>query len=180
MSDALIEARSGVARLARGFLGPICLGGLLVVASGPAVAQQVTIAPGLITQCLYDKPVERYPECIGIAAEQCMKARGYATAVMGGCAHAEYEYWDQRLNVAYKAARAKAKRMDTANEELVRGSLVTALRDMQRAWIAYRDATCDFERLQWGGGTGGGPATASCLMRETAEQFFDLDAFASY
>jgi uncharacterized protein YecT (DUF1311 family) len=43
-----------------------------------------------------------------------------------------------------------------------------ALRDMQRAWIAYRDASCDYERAQWGGGTGGGPATAGCLMRTRA------------
>ncbi|MEO0774677.1 MAG: lysozyme inhibitor LprI family protein, partial [Pseudomonadota bacterium] len=45
-----------------------------------------------------------------------------------------------------------------------------ALRAMQRAWIAYRDATCDYEYSQWGGGTGGGPALIGCIMRETGEQ----------
>jgi uncharacterized protein YecT (DUF1311 family) len=51
-----------------------------------------------------------------------------------------------------------------------------ALKNMQRAWIAYRDATCDYERSHWGGGTGGGPATVSCLMYMTAEQALYLEA----
>jgi uncharacterized protein YecT (DUF1311 family) len=46
---------------------------------------------------------------------------------------------------------------------------------MQRAWIGYRDAACDYERAQWGGGSGGGPATAGCLMRLTGEQALALE-----
>ena len=46
---------------------------------------------------------------------------------------------------------------------------------MQRAWIGWRDATCDYERAQWGGGTGGGPATVACLMRLTGEQALYLE-----
>jgi uncharacterized protein YecT (DUF1311 family) len=56
-----------------------------------------------------------------------------------------------------------------------------ALRDMQRAWIGFRDATCAFERAYWGGGTGGGGtggglAQVSCLMQMTGEQALYLKA----
>ena len=44
-----------------------------------------------------------------------------------------------------------------------------------KRWIGYRDATCDYERSQWGGGTGGGPATLGCLMRLTGEQTLYLE-----
>jgi uncharacterized protein YecT (DUF1311 family) len=58
---------------------------------------------------------------------------------------------------------------------LAEPSTSAALRDMQRTWIAYRDAACAYERSQWGGGTGGGPATADCLMRMTAAQALALE-----
>jgi len=50
-----------------------------------------------------------------------------------------------------------------------------ALRDMQRAWIAFRDATCTYEASQWSGGTGQGPAYEGCVMRMTAEQTLYLE-----
>ena len=56
-----------------------------------------------------------------------------------------------------------------------RNTAAVALRAMQRAWIGFRDATCDYERSLWGGGTGGGPATAACLMRMTGEQTLYLE-----
>ena len=37
------------------------------------------------------------------------------------------------------------------------------LGDIQRTWIAYRDATCDRERAQWGSGTEQGAVGAKCL-----------------
>jgi uncharacterized protein YecT (DUF1311 family) len=50
-----------------------------------------------------------------------------------------------------------------------------ALREMQRAWIAWRDAACDYEVSQWGGGTGGGPAWSQCAMQMTGEQALALE-----
>ena len=46
---------------------------------------------------------------------------------------------------------------------------------MQRAWIAWRDAACLYEVSQWGGGTGGGPAGADCMMRLAGEQALALE-----
>ena len=82
--------------------------------------------------------------------------------------------WDSRLNAAYKDVRAKRTRSDQIETESP--SQVEALKLMQRAWIVYRDATCAYERSHWFGGTGGGPATVSCLMYMTAEQALYLEA----
>ena len=46
-------------------------------------------------------------------------------------------------------------------ENVFRGQL--NLRDVQRTWIAYRDATCDRECAQWGSGTEQGAVGAKCL-----------------
>jgi uncharacterized protein YecT (DUF1311 family) len=53
--------------------------------------------------------------------------------------------------------------------------MAPALQEMQRAWIAFRDTTCQYEVTQWGGGTGSGPAFADCRMRTTARQALTLE-----
>ncbi len=95
---------------------------------------------------------------------------------MGGCLDYELSYWDDRLNASYRALRAKERASDAdwaGSPGAV--SKADALRDMQRAWIPLRDATCDYERSQWGGGTGGGPATLACLLRMTGGQTLYLE-----
>ena len=72
--------------------------------------------------------------------------------------------------------QAKSADEDTAMYQPELPKQAEALRDMQRAWITFRDAACDYERSQWGGGTGGGPATLACLMRMTGEQALLLGA----
>jgi len=118
--------------------------------------------------------------CIGASANLCMETTegGWSTHGMSQCLDQELQYWDGRLNTAYKSVRTKRKASDTEMAELgsAAPSQGDALKNMQRAWIAYRDATCDYERSQWGGGTGGGPATVSCLMYMTAEQALYLEA----
>lgn len=116
--------------------------------------------------------------CIGASANACMSATdmGGTTVGMGGCIDRELRYWDDRLNASYRSLRAK-DRAEDAEYGSAPGyaKQANALRDMQRAWIAYRDATCDYERAQWGGGTGGGPATLGCLMRLTGRQALYLE-----
>jgi len=116
--------------------------------------------------------------CIGASANACMNATdmGSTTVGMGGCIDRELSYWDGRLNASYRALRAR-DRSEDAEFAGAAGyvSQADALRDMQRAWIGWRDATCDYERAQWGGGSGGGPATLGCLMRLTAEQALYLE-----
>ena len=113
--------------------------------------------------------------CIGISAMDCMENTpgGYSTIAESGCYDQELQYWDRLLNANYRAKMARAKETDRANEGFG-PSQADALKAMQRAWIPYRDAACDYERSLWGGGTGGGPAQLNCLMTQTARQAIAL------
>ncbi len=150
-------------------------------ASGPGWAQDdLRFDPLPTLSCLAG--AETLPSmmtCVGIAAEACMEsqASGYTTVGMGYCLDQELSFWDGRLNTAYGQLMAQEKATDTEMKEIgaTVPSLAETLRAMQRAWIPFRDASCDYARAQWGGGTGGGPATLSCLMTQTARQALELE-----
>jgi len=115
--------------------------------------------------------------CVGLSADSCIDTpAGGSTVGMAGCLDAERQYWDDRLNASYRALRARERASD-ADMAGTFGHvpLAPALRDMQRAWIGFRDATCAFEAAQWAGGTGQGPATLGCLLRMTGEQTLYLE-----
>lgn len=121
-------------------------------------------------------------DCIGASAGACMEANmlGATTVGMAGCADKELSWWDARLNSAYAALMAHERKADAEFAAPYAPSRAEALRDMQRAWIVWRDATCAYERSLWGGGSGGGPATVMCVLHLTAEQTFYLqDQLAS-
>ena len=113
-------------------------------------------------------------DCVGLAAEACVEKTGYATPVLSGCASRELEDWDARLNASYQRVRADAREFDMGSGPNA-PSLAVTLRDMQRAWITFRDATCEYEAAQWSGGTGAGPAYVGCLMSMTAKQTIYLE-----
>jgi uncharacterized protein YecT (DUF1311 family) len=117
-------------------------------------------------------------DCIGLASAACMQVGpGGTTAGISGCLERELDWWDARLNAAYGALMARDRAADAEMKRLgaAAPSQAEALRAMQRAWIAWRDTTCDYERAQWGGGTGGGPATHACLVQRTGEQALYLE-----
>lgn len=153
-----------------------------VLACGAQVnAQEVVYTPAATEACFANIVEGQNPDtCIGVSALACMEANegGMSTVGMGDCLNRELEYWDARLNDIYHRVRAAAKATDTEMEEIGASvaSQADAMRDMQRAWIAYRDATCEYERTMWGGGTGGGPATVACHMKLTAEQALYFEA----
>lgn len=128
-----------------------------------------------LSVCLDDaQTAEQRQACIGKAADHCITSGGGSTTVgMGYCLDREWMIWDKRLNAAFGALRAKYKAFDA--EDTAAPPLWPALQQMQRDWIAYRDATCDFEARQWGGGSGGGPAYAGCLMALTGQQALYLE-----
>lgn len=151
--------------------------------ASPVAAQDLQFDIGKTLGCL-DR-ADRYEgrqACVGESANACMGANslGSTTIGMGGCFDFELGYWDDRLNASYRALRAKDQAED-ADSASFQGyvSQADALRDMQRAWITFRDATCDYERAQWGGGTGGGPATLACLLRQTGHQTLYLEEAAA-
>ncbi len=153
----------------------------LCVFCTPATAQDLTFSPAATESCLAAAPELLQQEvCVGRSATACMEdtVGGETTVGMGGCLDRELAYWDARLNAAYQALMAANKADDAEMKELgaTVPSLSKTLREMQRSWIPYKDATCDYERAQWGGGTGGGPATLHCLMTLTGAQALRLEA----
>jgi uncharacterized protein YecT (DUF1311 family) len=113
--------------------------------------------------------------CIGEATSLCFNATdyGFTTVGMVQCISQEYQWWDARLNRVFGDLKANLAAQDDAFPD--EPQQAPALVEMQRAWIAYRDATCEFERREWGSGTAGRPTYASCLLQETAEQALFLE-----
>ncbi len=149
---------------------------LLALLPAPVLAQEMRFSPEPTAACL----AAGGSGCAGKAAEACMAGNegGQSTYGMGFCLENERIWWDDRLNAAYKALTSVHNRQDAAAKAA--GDPVAnrqqGLRDMQRAWIGWRDAACAYEAAQWGSGTGAGPATLACLMRATARQALELEA----
>lgn len=150
---------------------------LALPAGLPASAQDLSFSPQATENCFAAGGLG--DTCIGASAQACMVENegGYSTVVMGFCFDSELTYWDGVLNAVYGALREKLAAVDDESAELdaAAPSSAGALREMQRAWISYRDRRCDYERSLWGGGTGGGPAQLACLMSQTARQALYLE-----
>ncbi|SDI26948.1 lysozyme inhibitor LprI family protein [Aliiruegeria lutimaris] len=162
-------------------LSALILTTLAAFAASPAAAQEeLHFSPVPTESCLLGtETLQAMEACVGSAATACMESNefGYTTVGMGYCLDQELAFWDARLNAVYRQVmlRDKAEDAELAEIGATVPSLSEALREMQRAWIPFRDAACDYERAQWGGGTGGGPATLSCLMYATARQALILE-----
>lgn len=164
-------------------LGLPALALVAALLAGPAAGQEAPeFDPAPVLECLAS---EAAPDsCAGLAAAACMEGPGGSSTVgMGFCLGAERDFWDARLNDAYGRATERAWAADAeAEADAAEGGYsvpaqLPALRDMQRAWIAYRDATCAYEATRWGGGTGAGPAAAQCALALTAGQANRLDGY---
>jgi uncharacterized protein YecT (DUF1311 family) len=82
------------------------------------------------------------------------------------CFRIERVIWDTILNENYKQLTDALDDKDDQNK----------LKEMQRAWIAYRDTTCDFYWYKIHG-TMSVPMTAACQLRETARRAMLLAFF---
>lgn len=146
---------------------------LSTMLAAPVAAQDVPFDADIVRTCLStDEPFD----CVGLAAYTC-EAKSASNVGYGLCLGLELEVWDSELNRVYGALIGLTEANDAEMKEL--GSAVPPatpiLRSAQRAWIAWRDAQCDYARSIFGGGTGGGPAATDCLMHLTAEQALRLD-----
>jgi uncharacterized protein YecT (DUF1311 family) len=153
---------------------------MIAIIAMPLSAQDLSFTPEPTEACLYNTPHGTgKSQCIGRAASDCMSsAEGQTTMGMGFCLDAELSYWDDMLNSGYQQLRAA---MQASDSELPSTLAIQAdqLRDMQRAWISFRDARCSFEASQWQGGTGASPAFLGCMMTMTGEQALYLMAVFS-
>jgi uncharacterized protein YecT (DUF1311 family) len=156
---------------------------LLVIAglalAAPAAAQEeLPFSPAETETCLAAAQGALREVCIGLSAAACINSpNGYSTVGMSSCLGKEAEYWDGRLNAAYQALLDVDGKVDAEMAELGSAAepMAPALTEMQRAWIAFREASCFYEYTQWGGGTGSGPASNDCVMRITARQTLALE-----
>lgn len=150
-----------------------------LVLAAPAQAQpDLPFSPAQTEACLARTEGLLREVCVGLSAAACIDTPdGYTTVGMSICLGRERDYWDGRLNDAYRALVDADSRVDAEMKDLGSAAepMVPALREMQRAWIAFRDASCFYEYTQWGGGTGSGPASAECAMRMTARQALALE-----
>jgi uncharacterized protein YecT (DUF1311 family) len=94
------------------------------------------------------------------------KPEGRSNAGTADCYRVEGEIWDDLLNENYRSLAA-----DLDDEQKAK------LRDMQRAWIAYRDSTCGFYYTKIRG-TMAGPMIAACAAGETARRAVLLKLFS--
>ena len=120
-------------------------------------------------------------DCIGQAADACMAATegGYSNRGMIACIAAELAWWEAGLDASYKELHTREQKLDSELSEGIAGmpprpSGADSLRDLQRAWTVYRDASCDYEALDWWGGTGAGLMIVSCRLQMTADQALQL------
>ena len=107
--------------------------------------------------CLFDLVAE---PCMGKPPENASEA------VAVDCYRLEGAIWDGLLNENYKSLLGTLDADQTAKAQA-----------MQRAWIAYRDTTCQFydDKIQ---GSMSARMHASCVTRETARRAMLLNFFS--
>ncbi len=143
---------------------------MLIAVACPALAQQrdeeeagwVGFVEGIET-CLADKrPLLTHGyACIGQFSAACLKHPENQTTVgMERCYHDEYRAWDVLLNRHFR--------------DRARGAGGDELRQVQRAWITYRDRKCAFFRVHYAGGSMARWLAAQCMMDTTARRAIEL------
>ena len=115
-----------------------------------------------------DDVFEAERRCVfNLVATPCTNTKaGQTNLGSADCFRVEQAIWDDLLNDNFKTLR----------DDLDDGQKAK-LRDMQRAWIAYRDSTCAFyaDKIQ---GSMAVPMSAACVARETARRALLLKFFS--
>ena len=146
--------------------------GLVLIASAPACAEDPfepkAAERAEIDACLKrtadDEMFKQAAQCIGLVSDPCID-KDTSTAV--ACQERETRIWDEKLNAAFKDARAH---LDAATGE--------ALKEAQRAWIAFRDAKCAVSEKEYDGGTMATIMVADCKRTETGRRALEMQAIA--
>lgn len=97
-------------------------------------------------------------------------------ADMNACARIDFERADAELNALWRDVIAGAREMDgEINREYDRApTSEEALRQAQRAWIAFRDAHCTYEGHEARGGSMETMLYEGCRARVTRERIAQL------
>jgi uncharacterized protein YecT (DUF1311 family) len=100
-------------------------------------------------------------------AEDCA-APGLDQVEMNICFDNEYKKADAQLNVVYRRITDRLK-----DDKAKNGALVAA----ERAWVAFRDAECDFSASGVAGVPAFGMIRAICLTKLTDKRIDDLKSY---
>lgn len=140
-----------------------------VLAVVPASAQDADPSDNAaVADCLEGTPANgTIPSvCVDAVSAPCL-ADAVTTADMLDCLARGIAVWDGHLNATYRELRRQLSR-DRAD----------ALRGLQRIWIGWRDALCQYEADAYEGGSLAGVAYSTCYERETAMRAIALTAEA--
>lgn len=98
---------------------------------------------------------------------------------MNECAVAAWEEEDARLNAVYPQVMAMLKAWDADLPEAERGG-AEKLRQAQRAWISYRDASCEVAGWPMRGGSAEPLLVYGCMTELTRARTGDLTTLLEY
>ena len=151
----------------------VCL--VLTLAPGSVAAQDLQFDAGVVRACFADTPVGAiYPDCLGQASGACQDLPGGSTTLgISDCIVLETTAWDAILNEEYAATQALNAELDDAQPPPILDR-TDALRDAQRAWIAFRDADCTARYAMWQDGTIRTIVGANCQLTMTAQRALEL------
>jgi uncharacterized protein YecT (DUF1311 family) len=154
----------------------LCLATLALVATAAHAQEKATPEDrAAIAKCL-DKAMKTKAiaeTCIGTVQGPCLEAPdGQSTFGMKMCADRETAVWNERLNKTYQNLMHGDLGQTDASPDGGKTKRAGAdlFRDMQRAWIAFRDKKCEAAGLPMQGGSGAGVLIVDCYLQETARQ----------
>jgi len=153
--------------------GRAILGLVLAMLVSPALAEGDAPSSRDVTaiqKCIRAKTGRSWAweNCIGIVSEPCSRDESsIPPAKVIACYGRERLVWDNILNDSFRRLREK---LDDAQK--------VKMREMQQAWIASRDKTCNFF-YDYYEGSMANPMIAACEARETGRRALFLLGFVN-
>lgn len=96
------------------------------------------------------------------------------TVEMNFCSDKAFQEADAKLNAVYKNVLAHIAESDP-EKPYDRESWEKAMRESQRAWVAFRDADCKGAvPMEWSGGSGTSAAVTGCMTEKTEARTKEL------
>lgn len=102
--------------------------------------------------------------------DQCMNKSGGVTSSMLACNDDEYRRQDKKLNEAYKKLTSLSQVSPKKRQQF---------REVERLWIAYTKANCDFLD-QPDEGTAAAVASSSCYLEALGSRRVELEDLVEY
>lgn len=112
-----------------------------------------------------------------VAAQEVDCANAEMQMELTYCAEQDWIAADAELNAAYGVARKMMQDIDADLEVSQRGA-ADYLREGQRSWVSFRDATCAAEGYTMHGGSAEPMVIYGCRARLTEQRTADLEAMA--